>query len=160
MAIWGVAALIGWYDVIQRRHSILRNYPVIGHARYLLESIRPEIQQYFIERNTDGRPFNRDARAMIYDRARAIDGEQAFGTELDVNAGGLRVRSCTPRRRVAPPDDSTGPHRRHRMHPALRHLAAERLRDELRIAVLECDPRPEHGRAAWAASPTTPAKAA
>lgn len=54
-----VAALAA-RDLIQRKHSILRNYPVIGHMRYLLEGIRPELQQYFIERNWDGRPYDRD----------------------------------------------------------------------------------------------------
>ncbi|MEY9855601.1 hypothetical protein ABH935_001205 [Catenulispora sp. GAS73] len=45
------------YDLVQRRHSILRNYPVIGHLRFALEFVRPELQQYFIERNYDGRPL-------------------------------------------------------------------------------------------------------
>ncbi|MGO2718662.1 MAG: FMN-binding glutamate synthase family protein, partial [Brevibacterium aurantiacum] len=63
----GLGALAAW-DVTQKKHSILRNYPVAGHARYLLESIRPEIQQYFIERNWDGRPYNRNTRAIIYER--------------------------------------------------------------------------------------------
>ena len=59
-----VAALaaVGVYDLFQRRHSVLRNYPVLGHMRYLLEALRPELQQYFIERNFDGRPYDRDVR--------------------------------------------------------------------------------------------------
>jgi len=67
-AWWVVAALlaalliVGLYDLLQRRHSVLRNYPILGHLRYLLESLRPELQQYFIERNFDGRPFDRDVR--------------------------------------------------------------------------------------------------
>ncbi|HEY5188181.1 MAG TPA: glutamate synthase-related protein, partial [Solirubrobacteraceae bacterium] len=48
------------HDVIQRRHSILRNCPILGHVRFMLEAIRPELQQYFIERNFDGRPFDRE----------------------------------------------------------------------------------------------------
>ncbi|MCW2496197.1 FMN-binding glutamate synthase family protein [Jatrophihabitans sp.] len=88
VAIVGAVALLGWYDVLQRRHSILRNYPVVGHMRFLLEAIRPEIQQYFIERNTDGRPFDRDTRSVIYERAKGIAGEEAFGTERDVNEVG------------------------------------------------------------------------
>ena len=83
----GLGALAAW-DLAQRKHSILRNYPVAGHARFLLESIRPEIQQYFIERNWDGRPFDRDVRTIIYERAKGIHGEQTFGTERDVNASG------------------------------------------------------------------------
>jgi hypothetical protein len=62
----GVLAVIGIHDVIQRRHSILRNYPILGHARFALEAVRPELQQYFIERNYDGRPYDRDTRTSIY----------------------------------------------------------------------------------------------
>ncbi|WP_309132779.1 FMN-binding glutamate synthase family protein [Brevibacterium sp.] len=79
----GLGALAAW-DYTQKKHAVLRNYPVIGHARYLLESIRPEIQQYFIERNWDGRPFNRETRTTIYERSKGIHSEQAFGTERDV----------------------------------------------------------------------------
>jgi glutamate synthase domain-containing protein 2 len=104
-AWWLVAAvpfalllLVGLYDVAQRRHSILRNFPVLGHMRFLLESIRPELQQYFIERNYDGRPFDRDTRTVIYERAKGIHGEQAFGTERDVNEVGYEyiVHSAAP----------------------------------------------------------------
>ena len=114
VAILGVAALIGWYDVIQRRHSVLRNYPVLGHMRFLLEKIRPEIQQYFIERNTDGRPYDRDIRSIIYERAKGIHGEIAFGTERDVNEVGYECvlhssapqepRDEPPRVRIGGPD--------------------------------------------------------
>jgi glutamate synthase domain-containing protein 2 len=75
---------VGVYDLAQRRHSILRNYPILGHARFMLETIRPELQQYFIERNYDGRPYDRDTRTAIYERAKAIKDEQAYGTERDV----------------------------------------------------------------------------
>jgi glutamate synthase domain-containing protein 2 len=72
------------FDLVQRRHSILRNYPLAGHLRFIFEAIRPEMQQYFIERNYDGRPYDRDTRTVIYERAKGIHGEQAFGTERDV----------------------------------------------------------------------------
>lgn len=85
LAIVGVAA----YDLLQRRHSILRNYLVVGHLRFLLETLRPELQQYFIERNWDGRPFDRDIRSLVYERAKGIHGELAFGTERDENGGDL-----------------------------------------------------------------------
>ncbi|ONH52375.1 FMN-binding glutamate synthase family protein [Frankia sp. CcI49] len=87
----GVAAallLLAVHDVTQRRHAILRFHPVLGHLRFALEKIRPEIQQYFIERNYDGRPFDRDTRTVIYQRAKGIHGDQAFGTERDVNEVG------------------------------------------------------------------------
>jgi glutamate synthase domain-containing protein 2 len=83
-----VPAAVGVWDVIQRRHSILRNYPILGHMRFMLEAIRPELQQYFIERNYDGRPFDRDTRTSIYERAKAIEDEQAYGTERDVGEPG------------------------------------------------------------------------
>jgi glutamate synthase domain-containing protein 2 len=86
--IFGVIALLGVHDVVQRRHSILRNYPILGHARFALEAIRPELQQYFIERNYDGRPFDRDTRTSIYERAKGIKDEQAYGTERDVREPG------------------------------------------------------------------------
>lgn len=93
----GLAGL-GVRDVLQKRHALLRAYPVVGHLRYLLEGVRPEVQQYFIERNFDGRPYNRDVRTVIYERSKGIHGEKAFGTELDVNAIGYEylVHSVAP----------------------------------------------------------------
>ena len=86
--VFGAITLIGIHDVVQRRHSILRNYPVLGHMRFAMETVRPELQQYFIERNTDGRPFDRDSRTSIYERAKGIKDEQAYGTERDVREPG------------------------------------------------------------------------
>ncbi|SOD72187.1 glutamate synthase domain-containing protein 2 [Jatrophihabitans sp. GAS493] len=93
------AAAVAVYDVTQRRHSVLRNYPVVGHLRYLLEKARPELQQYFIERNYDGRPYDRDTRTVIYERAKGIHGEQAFGTEREVNEVGYEwvLHSSAPK---------------------------------------------------------------
>lgn len=91
--------LLGVWDLAQRRHSVLRNYPVIGHARFLLERIRPELQQYFIERNFDGRPFDRDVRSIVYERAKGTDAEEPYGTERDVYLAGheFLVPSMAPR---------------------------------------------------------------
>jgi len=91
--------LVGLWDVTQRRHTILRSFPVLGHIRYLMEYIRPELQQYFIERNYDGRPYDRDTRTVIYQRAKGTHGEQAFGTERDVEQSGHEfvVHSTAPR---------------------------------------------------------------
>jgi glutamate synthase domain-containing protein 2 len=112
--VFAAAVLLGLYDLLQRRHSILRNYPLLGHMRFLLESVRPEIQQYFIERNTDGRPFDRDTRSAVYERAKGIQGEKAYGTELDVKAVGyewllhsarpVELDGDPPRVRVGGPD--------------------------------------------------------
>ena len=77
-------ALLGLWDVIQKRHSILRNYPMVGHMRFLLEGMGPEIHQYFVEGDEDGRPFNRDARSVIYRRAKGVEDKKPFGTEKDV----------------------------------------------------------------------------
>jgi hypothetical protein len=52
--------VLGFYDMIQKKHTILRNFPVIVHMRYLLEMIGPEINQYFVESNTDGKPIDRN----------------------------------------------------------------------------------------------------
>src|ERR1700742_1596774 len=97
-----VVAVVGIYDLVQRRHAVLRNYPVLGHMRFLLEALRPELQQYFIERNFDGRPFDRDVRSLIYERAKGTAAELAFGTERDIDAIGYEylVHSA---RRVKPP---------------------------------------------------------
>lgn len=73
--------LLGFYDLFQRKHTILRNYPVLGHFRYLLEAIRPEIQQYFIERFDDGTPFSREQRSLVYQRAKGDIDTVPFGTE-------------------------------------------------------------------------------
>ena len=91
-------AVVGWYDLIQRRHSVLRNYPVLGHMRYLLEALRPELQQYFIERNFDGRPFDRDVRSLIYERAKGTAAELSYGTERDIHVEGYEylVHSTAP----------------------------------------------------------------
>lgn len=91
-------ATLAAHDLLQRKHSILRNYPVIGHARFALEDIRPELQQYFIERNWDGRPYDRDTRSIVYERAKGTMEEQPFGTERDVNEPGYEwlVHSTAP----------------------------------------------------------------
>jgi glutamate synthase domain-containing protein 2 len=86
--IFGALALVGLHDLSQHRHSILRNYPILGHARFALEAVRPELQQYLIERNYDGRPFDRDTRTSIYERAKGVKDEQAYGTERDVREPG------------------------------------------------------------------------
>nr|WP_301386871.1 FMN-binding glutamate synthase family protein [Corynebacterium caspium] len=92
-------------DLMQKKHSILRIYPVLGHARYSLEKIRPELQQYFIERNWDGRPFSRNTRSLIYSRAKGEIDTTAFGTEEDVYAPHHRslVHSLKPKEPPAVP---------------------------------------------------------
>ena len=105
VGIVGFLWIVGVADSLQRRHSVLRNYPVLGHLRYFLESLRPELQQYFIERDEDGAPFNRNVRSMIYERAKGIHGEKAFGTELDVYAVGYEflLHSTRPAQQLDDP---------------------------------------------------------
>ena len=76
--------LLGLRDALQTRRAVLRNFPVIGHFRYLLEMIRPEINQYFIESNTDGTPFNREQRSVAYQRAKRELSTLPFGTQGDL----------------------------------------------------------------------------
>ncbi|MEO2195911.1 MAG: glutamate synthase-related protein, partial [bacterium] len=84
LAVVGPLVLVGVYDVTQRQHTILRNFPIIGHVRYLFELVRPEIQQYFIESNTDAFPIEREFRDLVYQRAKGDLETQPFGTQRDV----------------------------------------------------------------------------
>jgi glutamate synthase domain-containing protein 2 len=79
---------LGWRDTHQRRHAVLRNYPIIGHLRFLLEFIRPEMRQYFIESDSEAAPFSRAQRSLVYQRAKGEPDNRPFGTQLDVKAPG------------------------------------------------------------------------
>ena len=85
-----VLALIGLgiHDLLQRRHTILRIYPVIGHIRYLFESVRKEIQQYFVESDIDGTPVSREFRSLVYQRAKGVRDTRPFGTVFEVYRDG------------------------------------------------------------------------
>lgn len=76
--------VVGFHDLTQTRHAILRNYPIAAHLRFLLENIRPEIRQYFFEGDKDGAPFPRDKRAIVYQRAKKALDKRPFGTQFDV----------------------------------------------------------------------------
>lgn len=86
----GPLVALGCYDYLQPTHSVLRNYPILGHMRFLLEDVGPELHQYFVESNTDGRPFNREQRSLAYERAEGVNDAKPFGTELDVYESGYR----------------------------------------------------------------------
>ena len=77
---------VALFDVVQKRHTILRNFPVLGHLRFLLEMIRPEIQQYFVENDTDGNPIPRIYRSVVYQQSKAELETVPFGSELDLYA--------------------------------------------------------------------------
>ena len=92
---WGVWALVavglclvGIHDLVQRRHAVLRNYPILGHMRFLVESVRPELRQYLFESDTDGMPFSRQQRAIVYQRAKKALDKRPFGTQQDVYGTG------------------------------------------------------------------------
>ena len=82
--LFGGLTILGVRDLTQTRHAILRNYPISGHIRFLLENIRPEIRQYFLESDKDGMPFPRDKRAIVYQRAKRALDKRPFGTQFDV----------------------------------------------------------------------------
>jgi len=87
-AIAAPVILLGVYDLVQRRHTLIRIYPVIGHFRYLLESVRPEIQQYFVESDTNGQPVSREFRSLVYQRSKGQLDTRSFGTQFDVYRSG------------------------------------------------------------------------
>jgi len=86
LAVTGALSLIGLRDVFQSKHSILRNYPIAAHLRFLFEEIRPEMRQYFFEGDRDGTPFSREQRAIVYQRAKMVLDKRPFGTQAEVYA--------------------------------------------------------------------------
>ena len=93
----GLVAL-GVYDLRQTKRSILRNYPVIGHLRFMLEFVRPEIRQYFLEGDNEASPFSRSQRSLVYQRAKGDPDKRPFGTQLAVYEEGYEWmnHSMTP----------------------------------------------------------------
>ncbi len=88
LAVTGPLIALGLFDVLQKRHTVLRIYPVIGHLRYLFEAIRPELQQYFVESDIDGRPVSREFRSLVYQRSKNARDTRPFGTIFDVYRDG------------------------------------------------------------------------
>ncbi|WP_420135031.1 FMN-binding glutamate synthase family protein [Rhodopseudomonas sp.] len=86
--VFAALMLLGLWDLVQKNHAVLRNYPISAHLRFLLEEIRPEMRQYFFESEKDGKPFSRDTRALIYQRAKMVLDKRPFGTQKDVYDGG------------------------------------------------------------------------
>lgn len=84
LALLSPVLVTGIVDMFQTKHSVLRNFPVIGHFRYWLELIRPEISQYFIESNSDGVPFSREQRSVVYQRAKRALDTLPFGTQKNL----------------------------------------------------------------------------
>ncbi|WP_027591545.1 FMN-binding glutamate synthase family protein [Pseudomonas sp. RL] len=89
----GALSLLGLHDLLQTRHAVLRNYPVLGHIRYLVESIRPEIRQYLLEGDAEQLPFSRSQRSLVYARAKNEPADRPFGTQSDVYQTGFEFIS-------------------------------------------------------------------
>lgn len=92
-ALWafvivGPLIALGTADMLQTKQTIRRNFPLIGHGRYLMEMVRPEINQYFVESNIDGVPFDRNKRSIVYQRAKGDVDTLPFGTQLNVYQDG------------------------------------------------------------------------
>jgi glutamate synthase (ferredoxin) len=102
-AALGAAALgaVAAHDVVQRKHAILRNYPIVGHLRFQLERFGPELRQYIVTSNDEERPFSRDQRRWVYASAKLENAYFGFGTDNDVeNAAGypaIKHRTFTGR---------------------------------------------------------------
>jgi hypothetical protein len=104
----GLAGLTG-YDLLQRRHAILRNFPIVGHLRYLLELFGPELRQYIVTSNDEERPFNRDQRRWIYASAKAQTNSFAFGTDNEMEAvSAMLAIEHAPFPVPPPPDGAPG----------------------------------------------------
>ena len=88
LCVAGPFVLIGLYDLSQKKHAILRNFPVFGWGRYIMEYLRPKIYQYFVESDIDGRPIGRIYRSLVYQRSKGDVDTTPFGTQLNVNAPG------------------------------------------------------------------------
>ncbi len=78
-----VVGVVG-YDLIQRKHAILRNFPIIGHFRYILEAVGPELRQYIVTNNDEERPFSRDQRRWVYTTSKLANSYFGFGTDNDL----------------------------------------------------------------------------
>ena len=86
--LFAALTALGVADLRQEKHSLLRNYPVLGHMRWLFEGIRPEIRQYLIESDQDEEPFSREARSIVYQRAKGVEDKRPFGTQQRVYDSG------------------------------------------------------------------------
>ena len=88
LVVFVLLSALGIRDLLQKNHAVLRNYPISAHVRFLLEEIRPEMRQYFFESEKDGKPFSRDMRAVVYQRAKMVLDKRPFGTQEDIYASG------------------------------------------------------------------------
>src|ERR1700712_411205 len=106
VVIPALLVLIGLWDLVQGEHAVLRNYPVIGHIRWLVEMVRPEIRQYLLESEDEATPFSRAQRSLVYRRAKGISSAPPFGPLVDFYARDYEFmqHSASP---ADPPDPKT-----------------------------------------------------
>ncbi|ALM54712.1 FMN-binding glutamate synthase family protein [Halomonas huangheensis] len=93
VGVFAALVTLGTFDLLQRKRTVSRNYPILAHMRYLLESIGPEFRQYFIEADTDQVPFSREQRNLVYRRAKNDVDKKPFGSLHDMNAPGYEWMS-------------------------------------------------------------------
>ncbi len=99
MALWSLVLvaplqLIGWFDFFQTRQAVRRNFPIMGNFRYLFEMIRPEINQYFVESNYDGRPFSREERSVVYQRAKYNYEDKYITVQISFHFSIIMEKAC------------------------------------------------------------------
>src|SRR5436305_4032752 len=96
-------------DLFQRNHALLRNFPLVGHARYLIEAIGPELRQYIVAANDEERPFTRDQRRWVYASAKHENNYFGFGTDNDLEyTAGYPVINHRTFGRAVPPSHVDG----------------------------------------------------
>jgi glutamate synthase domain-containing protein 2 len=88
LGAFAALSVLGLYDIVQSGHAITRNYPILGHMRFIFEGIRPEIRQYLIESDQDEEPFSRDERSLVYQRAKGVEDKRPFGTRQHIYQSG------------------------------------------------------------------------
>ena len=110
-SVFGALALIAAYDLVQRRHAIMRNFPLVGHLRYILEKFGPELRQYIVTSNDEERPFSRNQRRWVYSSAKRENNQFGFGSDnaIDKAADYLIIKPAwTPH--PAPPGGERDDH--------------------------------------------------
>ena len=97
VGVFGIFLVLGIYDVLQKKHAILRNFPVVGHLRYLLEAIGPELRQYIVTSNDEERPFSRDERSWVYASSKNANNYFGFGSDndLETSQGSLIIKQAS-----------------------------------------------------------------
>jgi hypothetical protein len=144
LGVLGLLVIVAIYDVTQRRHAILRNFPIVGHFRYLFELVGPELRQYIVTGNDEERPFSRDQRRWVYASSKRENNYFGFGTDNDLEQaqGYIIIRHAAFPLAATIDPEATVPcakvlgaarGRAKRLPP---HLDRQRLGDELRLAVV------------------------